>query len=113
MHGGADGSGGQPGNQNARKHGFYSRRIPTDHEADYDEALRIEGLDQEIALLRVLIDKQLAEGANLEDIAKGMDILVRMVGAQYRMSSKAKASLTDAIAEVLERLGAQFSGVPS
>ena len=108
MHGGAPGSGGQPANQNARKHGFYSRNLPPGAQPDYQEALEIEGLDQEIALLRVLIEQNVQEGASIEEINKGMDILVRAVSAQYRMSQRAKDSLTNAIADVLERLGAQM-----
>ena len=47
--------GGQPGNQNARKHGYYSN-APSDEMLAYHEAARnIKGLDGEIAFLRVKI----------------------------------------------------------
>lgn len=104
--------GGQPSNQNARKHGLYSRQVPLELGADYQQALNVEGLDQEIALLRVYIHNAVAEGADLADIAKGMDILVRAVSAQYRMSQRAKDSLTNAIADVLENLGTQMGLQP-
>lgn len=46
--------GGQPGNINAIKHGFYSRRF-RDLEAEDLETVPVEGLEGEIALMRVMI----------------------------------------------------------
>jgi len=47
--------GGQPGNQNARTHGFYARVLsPRDREV-LQAAASLNGLDQEIALLRMKI----------------------------------------------------------
>lgn len=46
--------GGQPGNFNALKHGFYSRRF-TASEAEDLEARLCEGLSDEIAMLRVAV----------------------------------------------------------
>ena len=47
--------GGQPGNQNARIHGFYSKVLDEDEQRDYEEARNIQGLDEEIALMRAKI----------------------------------------------------------
>ena len=47
-------SGGQPGNLNAFKHGFYSRRFRALELSDLSEVLT-DNLDDEIALLRVII----------------------------------------------------------
>jgi hypothetical protein len=44
--------GGQPGNQNARKHGFYARAFSSGELADLD-AMLTEGLQDEIAMMRV------------------------------------------------------------
>jgi hypothetical protein len=44
--------GGQPGNHNARKHGFYSRAFKNPDRSNFDDAARVSGLDQEISLLR-------------------------------------------------------------
>jgi|GEM_PF-6518470 len=43
------------GNQYARKHGFYSHVLSESEQADYELATRVEGIDEEIALLRVKI----------------------------------------------------------
>ena len=45
--------GGQPGNQNARKHGFYSCVLDELEKHDLEEALLLDGIDEEIAILRV------------------------------------------------------------
>ena len=49
------------GNQNARKHGLYSRVLDEDQQLQLDKARAVKGLDEEIAIMRVklltLIDK--------------------------------------------------------
>jgi hypothetical protein len=47
--------GGQPGNTNALKHGFYARKFKPRQLEDYARAHAVTGLDQEIALLRLVI----------------------------------------------------------
>ena len=49
--------GGQPGNQNARVHGFYSKYAAFERQEVMDEAAKIEGLDAEIMLLRCKIER--------------------------------------------------------
>jgi len=44
--------GGQPGNQNAAKHGFYSKALPPELARCYIEALKAGSTSQEIALIR-------------------------------------------------------------
>ncbi len=48
-------SGAPRGNQNARKHGFYSKVLDEAEQLDLEQATRVEGIDDEIALLRVKI----------------------------------------------------------
>ena len=45
--------GAQPGNQNARKHGFYSNILTDKEKSNLGSAALVKGLDDEIALLRV------------------------------------------------------------
>jgi hypothetical protein len=49
--------GGQPGNQNARTCGFYSKYAAFERQGVMDEAAQIEGLDAEIMLLRSKIER--------------------------------------------------------
>lgn len=47
------GRGAPRGNQNARKHGFYAKKMTPDQLDSLDQALEMEDLKQEIALMRV------------------------------------------------------------
>mgnify|MGYP003392746397 CR=1 FL=1 len=44
--------GGQPGNQNARTHGFYSKFLDQKQSLEPGEAEKLNGVEQEIALIR-------------------------------------------------------------
>jgi hypothetical protein len=48
------------GNQYARKHGFYSKVLDEGEQLDYEQATEVEGIDGEIALLRVKIKSLIA-----------------------------------------------------
>lgn len=47
--------GAPPGNTNALKHGFYARKFKPHQLDDYTRAAAVTGLDEEIALLRLVI----------------------------------------------------------
>jgi hypothetical protein len=64
-------------------------------------AARVEGLDDEVALVRVLLQRALAEHPeNLELLIKGMHLLVRMVVAQYNLTGAEAAQLEGRMAEL-------------
>jgi hypothetical protein len=96
--------GGAPkGNQNARTHGFYSRVLDESEQRDFEQATRVEGLDEEIALVRVKI-KSLVEREpdNLKLIMRGMKILEGMLRTRYNIGKEDKQSLKNAIGTVLK-----------
>ena len=53
--------GGQPGNQNARKHGFYSAVFTGQDKINLNQAAEIDGLDEEIALIRARLKSVLSQ----------------------------------------------------
>jgi hypothetical protein len=66
-------------------------------------AAHAEGLADEVALVRVLLHRHLAEHPEgLELTIKGMHLLVRMVAAQHKLSG-ADAAALDARADELAR----------
>lgn len=91
------------GNQNARKHGFYSRVLDDNERADFELATGVEGIDGEIALLRVKI-KSLAERdpQNIRLIMQAINTLERLVRTKYSIGKEDKKGLRDAIANVLK-----------
>ena len=54
-------SGGQPGNQNARKHGLYARHMNKKERQLFEEAKGIRGNSNEKALLRLKLDAYMTE----------------------------------------------------
>ncbi len=66
--------GGQPGNLNAYKHGFYSRDFPKNDLADLD-SLEFTGLLDEIKLLRVHIRRLTELGSQSDDFAVALNLL--------------------------------------
>ena len=74
-------------------------------------ARQMEGLEAEIAVLRVEILKLMKnqpEGFDFRLLTHGIDMLVKAVAAQYRMSPKATKHLADHMTNLLNSLGDQF-----
>ncbi len=90
--------------QRHRLKGFYRKSL-TEAEK-WERARQMEGLDEEIALLRVML-KEALEGRpqDMQLIAKGVDLLVKAVAAKYRLSPKAQRDLSDSIAGVVRGIG--------
>jgi len=90
------------GNQNARKHGFYSKVLDEAERLDLEVATGVEGIDDEIALLRVKIKSILAHDPdNVRLIMQATNALARLVRTKYNISKKDKKGLKEAIGNVL------------
>jgi hypothetical protein len=87
--------------------GFYEEALSEAERLDLPEARRMEGLDEEIAVMRVRLKRALEERPeDVQVILKGLALLVKAVTAKYRLSPKARKNLSDSIAGVVEGLGA-------
>ena len=76
---------------------------------DLPEAQEVEGLDQEIAVLRVRLKRALQEQPeDVTLVGKGLDLLVKAVAARYRLSPKAKRELARHLEAVFERMSETF-----
>ena len=90
------------GNQNARKHGFYSKVLDAAEQIDFELATGVEGIDDEIALLRVKIKSILVhDPENIRLIMQTTNTLARLVKTRYNISKEDKKGLKEAIANVL------------
>lgn len=88
---------------------FYARGMKRAERILLDEALAIEGLDQEIGLLRVRLNEASHKhAADLRLLNYGIQTLVRAVAARYRLSPKARTDLADNLSAVLNSLGDQI-----
>ena len=91
------------GNQNARKHGFYSKVLDEAERLDYELATSVEGIDDEIALLRVKMKSLLVhDPENIKLIMQATNTLARLVRTRYNISKEDKKGLKEAIANVLK-----------
>ena len=94
--------GGQRGNQNARKHGFYSRVLDEAEQIDFMLAAGVEGIDDEIALLRVKIKSILEnDPENVKLIMLATNTLAGLVKTRYNIAKEQKKGLKEAISNVL------------
>ena len=80
--------GGAPrGNQNARKHGFYSTALTPEEQEALGRALELKDLTPEIALMRVkLMELVSYPETSPELVIKAARTLTRMVGVQHEVT---------------------------
>jgi hypothetical protein len=108
--------GGQPGNQNALRHGFYSKAISADEHTDLDLIIT-DALDNEIHLIRCLIRRtvEFSEGISdwrssaslLSSIASSSQQLSGMIYKRYLLAGNADVRSFNTLNEVLSELRAE------
>ena len=90
------------GNQRARKHGFYSKVLDEAEQLDFELAHGAEGIDDEIALLRVKIKSILEKDPeNIRLIMEATNTLARLIRTRYNITKDQKKGLKEAIGNVL------------
>jgi len=90
------------GNQNARKHGFYAKVLDEAEQLDFELASGVEGIDDEIALLRVKIKSILEnDPENIKLIMQVTNTLAKLVKTRYNITKEQKKGLKEAIGNVL------------
>ncbi len=93
------------GNQNARKHAFYSRHLDAQEQADSEAAVLVEGVDEEIALLRIKIKRVLERDPNnVALIVKATNTLARLMLTRFNIRKEDKQGLKEAIGAVLREV---------
>ena len=86
----------------SRPLGFYGRALSEAEKLELEEASRIEGIDKEIALLRVKLRKLLEEQPERIDLHfEAANIIARLVRTRYQITREQKKSLKEAIQKVL------------
>lgn len=89
----------------SQKTGFYGKALDEAEKLVLEEARSIDGLDEEIALLRVEL-RDLVENSpeRLDLHLKVATTIARLVGIRYNISKDQKKSLREAITRVLTEL---------
>ena len=109
MAGAADRAGAAPTGRRVSARNFYRKSLDRAERLDLEQAQEIEGLDDEIALMRVRLKRAVEQHPeDVQLLVKGLDILVRAVGARYRLSPKSRKDLAENLAAALNSLGDQL-----
>lgn len=91
---------------------FYAAALAAADRVALEEARTIEGLAEEIALLRVRLRHALADHADdTKLIETGMRLLIQSLLAHHRLSPKQAEDVTDAFGHLLEELTEAMRGV--
>src|SRR3990167_5601234 len=104
----------QPGNQNARTHGYYALKgfsRARQLRLSQARALNPTDLSDEIATLRERLDALIdAEGNNLDLIRACMATLTRLAATHYHLQGTDAERLTDAMTNVLDSIERTLKG---
>ncbi len=101
--------GGAPrGNHNARKHGFYSRTLNETQKEQLEEAREVEGIDDEIAIMRVKLLNLITDNPDRVDLqTTAANSIARLVAIRHNlMKNNNKNDLQKAIDKVFNEIGA-------
>ena len=85
-----------------KRRGFYSRALDEAEKVEMEEAFQLEGLDEEIALLRVKLKELVENQPDRIDLHfEAANTIAKLVRTRYQISKEQKKSLKEAIAKVL------------
>lgn len=89
---------------------FYERALSASDRELFDEALDVEGVDAEVALLRVHVHHLLEEQPeDTEALRAGIRLLVTALSARHRLTGREAETLTDTATDLLEQFIAAFA----
>ena len=96
--------GGQKGNQNARKHGFYSGTLSLTEICEFWNITTLERVDPEIALLRLKLKSLLRHDPdNRRVLREASRLLAKWLRTKYRLDRTDTNYLKMVIESILER----------
>jgi hypothetical protein len=92
-------------NRNARKPGFYAKVLDEAEKLDFAQAAGVNGIDDEIALLRVKIKSVLEKDPeNIRLIMAATNALAGLVKTRYKITKEQRKGLKEAIGNVLREV---------
>ena len=95
--------GGQKGNQNARKHGFYSSVLNPDEICRFWNILNQERIDPEMAVLRIKLQSIVQQApANRRLLKEVSYLIVKWSVKKYQLDREGRAIMKAALEDALE-----------
>jgi len=105
--------GGQNGNRNACKHGFYSGTLSPAETSQLWNITNLEGVDPEIAFIRVKLQSSLQyDPGNRRVIREASRLLVKWYSANYRLDPTDRNYLKTVVGNLLEIASMRQSASP-
>jgi len=94
--------GAQPGNQNARKHGYYAANLDKQGRLDLKQASSLEGIDEEVALLRLHIVKASRSGdyCAIDPLLKALAVLEKLQAIKNKEDVDRQERVLQAVAHL-------------
>jgi hypothetical protein len=97
--------GGQPGNQNARKHGFYAKKLSPQESCEYLNIINTTGVAPEVAVLRLKLQSVFRNApANYPVLRDASKLLAKQYSAQNPLSKQDKRILKRLIREIVKAI---------
>jgi len=105
--------GGQKGNRNARKHGFYSGTLSPAETSQLWNVTNVEGVDPEVAFIRVKLQSSLRyDPGNRRVIREASRLLVKWYSANYGLDPTDRNYLKTVVENLLEIASLRQSASP-
>jgi len=93
------------GDWNARRHGFYGQVLDEAEKLHLEQARDIEGVDEEIAILRVKLRELVEKQPDRLDLYLAVaTTIARLIKTRYSITKEQKKSLKEAVAKVLTEI---------
>jgi hypothetical protein len=92
------------GNKNALKNKYYSKNLDEIDQLDIESANRVEGIDEEMALLRHEIKKAVLGGdeRNLLLLIKAAGAIEKLIRTRYQISNAEHKGLKEGIGNIIK-----------
>ncbi len=97
--------GGQKGNQNARKHGFYAANLSVSEICRFWNIINRGGIEPEIVALRIKLESALhSRAANHRVLREASRLLSKWYRSKYRFDGADNTEFKKAVLSILERI---------
>jgi hypothetical protein len=88
-----------------KRHGFYSQALSEAEKLELEEARSIDGIDEEIAILRIKLRELIVAKPERLDIHLMLaTTIARLVTTRYNITKEQKRSLKEAVTRVLTEI---------
>jgi hypothetical protein len=90
---------------------FYARALSEAERADLPVALEVEGMEEELAVLRLRLRSAIeAHPEDLPLMFRGIELIARAVAARYRLPKGAQGDLTQHLVAALDKVEEMLPG---